>query len=86
MELSSIPRLGAGCRLHPTQDVLLVPEGTLTLTGPAREILTRMDGKKSVGAVVTELLQAYDGADTQEMQEDVLSLLRRLEARGVVRV
>ena len=72
--------------MHPTQDVLLIPEGTLNLTGPAREILTRMDGKKSVGAVVTELLQAYDGADTQEMQEDVLSLLRRLEARGVVRV
>ena len=85
MELSSIPRLAAGCRVHATQDVLLIPEGTLNLTGSAREILVRMDGKKSVGAVVAELLQEYEGVSAQEMEGDVLGLLRRMEERGVVR-
>ena len=85
MELSSIPRLAAGCRVHATQDVLLIPEGTLNLTGSAREILLRMDGKKSVGVVVAELLQEYEGVSAQEMEGDVLGLLRRMEERGVVR-
>ncbi|MBW4039881.1 MAG: pyrroloquinoline quinone biosynthesis peptide chaperone PqqD [Acidobacteria bacterium] len=85
MELSSVPRMAAGCRVHATQDVLLIPEGTLNLTGSAREILLRVDGEKSVERVVAELLQEYEGVDAREMQADVLGLLRRLEERGVVR-
>lgn len=85
MEMSSVPRLGVGCRVHPTEDVLLVPEGTLRLTGSAREILMRMDGKKSVEAMVEELLREYEGVEAQEMRADVLDLLRRMEERGVVR-
>jgi pyrroloquinoline quinone biosynthesis protein D len=86
MDLNSIPRLAPGCRLHPIQSVLLVPEGTLNLTGPTREILTRLDGQKSVTAIVADLLLQYAGANTDEVQGDVLSLLERMEQRGVVRV
>jgi hypothetical protein len=65
--------------------VLLIPEGTLNLTGPTREILTRLDGQKNVTEVVTDMLQQYAGADANEIQGDVLNLLNRLEQRGVVR-
>lgn len=85
MDLNSIPRLAPGCRLHPTESVLLVPEGTLNLTGPTREILMKLDGRQSVTAIVTELLREYAGADEAQVQADVLDLLKRLEQRGVVK-
>jgi len=85
MDLNSTPRLAPGCRLHPTENVLLIPEGTLNLTGPTREILTLLDGSKNVTEVVTELLQEYAGADVTKVQGDVLSVLNRLAQRGIVR-
>jgi pyrroloquinoline quinone biosynthesis protein D len=86
MDLNSTPRLAPGCRLHPTEAVLLIPEGTLNLTGPTREILAKLDGTRNVTEVVTDLLQQYEGADATEVESDILSLLNRLEQRGVVRV
>ena len=85
MDLNSTPRLAPGCRLHPTENVLLIPEGTLNLAGPAREILARLDGSKNVTDVVTDLLKEYPGADVAEIQNDVLSLLNRMAQRGVIR-
>jgi pyrroloquinoline quinone biosynthesis protein D len=86
MDMESTPRIAPGCRLHPTEEVLLIPEGTLQLTGPAREILQRLDGKRNVQAIVDELLKEYPGADAGEVGGDVLSLLARMEQRNVVRV
>jgi pyrroloquinoline quinone biosynthesis protein D len=85
MDLNSTPRLAPGCRLHPTENVMLIPEGTLNLAGPAREILARLDGSKNVTDVVTDLLKEYPGADVAEIQNDVLSLLNRMAQRGVIR-
>ena len=85
MDMNSIPGLAPGCRLHPTQDVLLIPEGTLKLNGPTRDILTRLDGRRSVTAIVDDLLQGYSDANDDEVRRDVLGLLERLEQRGVVR-
>ena len=86
MEISSVPKIAPGCRLHPTEDVLLVPEGTLNLSGPSREILARLDGKRDVHAIVTDLLQQFEGSDAEEVRNDVLGLLNRLQERGVVRI
>jgi pyrroloquinoline quinone biosynthesis protein D len=86
MDLNATPRLAAGCRLHPTEAVMLIPEGTLKLQGPARDILAHLDGKHSVAAIVDELLKQYEGVDRDDIQQDVLSLLDRMEQRGVVRV
>jgi pyrroloquinoline quinone biosynthesis protein D len=86
MDLHATPRLAPGCRLHPTEAVMLIPEGTLKLQGPAREILAQLDGKQSVAAIVEELAQQYEGVDKDDIQQDVLSLLERMEQRGVVRV
>jgi pyrroloquinoline quinone biosynthesis protein D len=85
MDMNSIPALAPGCRLHPTQDVLLIPEGTLELGGPARDVLKRVNGKKSVTAIVYELVLEYEGADATEVGTDVLALLKSLEQRGVLR-
>jgi len=86
MDLHATPRLAPGCRLHPTEAVMLIPEGTLKLQGPARDILAQLDGKQSVAAIVEELTQQYEGVDRDDIQQDVLSLLERMEQRGVVRV
>ncbi len=86
MDTNSIPRIAPGCRLHPTDEVLLIPEGALQLSGPSREILQLLDGQRSVRAVVEELLRQYPGAPAEEVRGDVLSLLDRMAERGVVRV
>lgn len=85
IEMSSVPRLAAGCRLHPTEDVLLVPEGTLNLSGPAREIVARVDGKRTVGAIVDDLLLLFEGASVDQVGQDVLQMLNRMQQRGVIR-
>lgn len=85
MDLNSTPRLAPGCRLHPTDSILLIPEGTLNLTGPTREILSKLDGNKNVTEVVTELLAQFEGVDPKEIESDVLDVLSRLQQRGVVR-
>jgi pyrroloquinoline quinone biosynthesis protein D len=86
MDLNATPRLAPGCRLHPTEAVLLVPEGTLNLRGPARDILSHLDGKQNIAAIVDELLKLYSGVESGDMQRDVLTLLERMQQRGVVRV
>jgi pyrroloquinoline quinone biosynthesis protein D len=85
MEMSSKPRLAAGCRLHPTADILLVPEGTLNLSGPSRDILTRVNGQRTVLEIVEALLVQFEGASADEVGQDVLGLLNRMQQRGVVR-
>lgn len=86
LDINSIPALAPGCRLHATQDVMLVPEGTLDLSGPSRDILTRVDGKRSVRGIVDELLQEYEGATDAEISADILALLEDLRGRGVLRM
>jgi pyrroloquinoline quinone biosynthesis protein D len=85
MEIDSIPRIAPGCRLHPADDVLLMPEGALQLSGPSRQILLLLDGHRSVQAVVEDLLREYPEADADEVRGDVLSLLNRMAEQGVVR-
>jgi pyrroloquinoline quinone biosynthesis protein D len=86
MDLNSTPRLAPGCRLHATEPLLLVPEGTLNLRGPARDVLLHLNGSQSVAAIVDDLLELYSGVSLDDMRRDVLSLLERMNQRGVVRV
>jgi pyrroloquinoline quinone biosynthesis protein D len=85
MDMNSIPMMARGCRLHPTQDVLLMPEGTLELNGPSRDVLARVDGNRDLTAIVQDLLQEYQGADEAEVRGDVLALLQDLTKRGVLK-
>lgn len=85
IDLNSIPQFAPGCRLHATQELLLIPEGVLQLSGPARDILSLVDGKRSVTELIGELSRQYSGADNAEIQNDVLGLFDRMLQRGVVR-
>lgn len=73
----SIPALALGYRFQwePAQDchVLLYPEGMVKLNGPAAEILKRVNEKKqTVAELITELKQAFNGAD---LDDDVYQFL-----------
>jgi pyrroloquinoline quinone biosynthesis protein D len=85
MDMKSIPMMARGCRLHSTQDVLLMPEGTLELNGPSRDVLARVDGNRDITAIVQDLLHEYEGAREDEVRSDVLALLEDLKKRGVLR-
>ncbi len=43
--------------------VLLYPEGMVKLSASAGEIMRRIDGQRSIGAIIAELEAAYAGAD-----------------------
>ena len=54
-----------------------------TLNEVGKDIWTRIDGKKSVGAITKELLEMYDG-DAETLIRDVLGFLAELEKRKLV--
>ena len=85
MDMNSIPVVARGCRLHPTQNVLLMPEGTLELNETSRDVLTRVDGNRDIAGIVQELLHEYEGAPEAEVTTDVLRLLEDLKERGVLK-
>ena len=86
MDLNATPRLAPGCRLHPTEAVLLIPEGALNLLGPAREILAHLDGRQTAAEIVAKLQKQYAQVDGDALCNDVLNLLDRMVQRGVVRI
>ncbi len=77
-----MPRLAAGCRLHATEPILLIPEGTLKLSGPSRDILSLLDGRRSVAELIVLLQEQY----AEVVEQDVLDLLDRMAQRGVIRL
>lgn len=62
--------------------VLLYPEGMVKLNGSAGEIMSRLDGIKTVQALVAELEQAFD---TQGLVPDVLDFLSIARKQGWVK-
>jgi len=85
MDMETFPRLARGCRLHATRAILLIPEGALQLSDPARDILALIDGSRNVQSIVKALFTQYDGADPAEIRQDVLNLLCQLERRNIIR-
>jgi pyrroloquinoline quinone biosynthesis protein D len=69
---------------EPAQNahVLLFPEGMIKLGGSAGEILKRIDGQASVGAIIAALQQAFPGAD---LRADVVQFLEEAHAKGWIR-
>lgn len=62
--------------------VLLYPEGMVRLSGSAGEILKRIDGKTTVGAIVTDLRTTFPGV---ELERDVYGFLETAYERGWLR-
>jgi pyrroloquinoline quinone biosynthesis protein D len=83
-ELADNPqaRLAPGFRLQWEEaqqaHVLLYPEGMVTLSDSANEILKRCDGR-AVDQIIAELQQQFPGAD---LEADVLEFLEVARAEG----
>lgn len=63
--------------------VLLYPEGMVKLGASAGEILKRVDGSSSIGAIVADLERAYPGAD---LRGDVIEFLQHAQQKGWIHV
>ncbi len=83
VQLADCPALAPGYRFQwePAQQahVLLYPEGMVTLSGSAGEILKRCDGQRDVEAICRDLETAFPGAD---LRGDVLEFLADARDRG----
>ena len=53
--------------------VLLFPEGMIKLNGGAGEVIKRLDGAKTVAAVVDELKAAFP--DAPDLEADVIAMI-----------
>ncbi|MDQ2805196.1 MAG: pyrroloquinoline quinone biosynthesis peptide chaperone PqqD [Pseudomonadota bacterium] len=81
------PRLSPGVRLQFDANrqawLLLAPERIIETEGPTHEILSRCDGKRTVGQIVDELARMY-AADRAAITADVSELLGELAAKRVI--
>jgi coenzyme PQQ biosynthesis protein PqqD len=78
------PRLAAGCRLSDKSSsprMLLMPERALRLSGPSLDIVTRCDGRRTVGEIIAELQTLYSKAEPGRVEEDVLNYLALLHEK-----
>lgn len=82
---ASIPRLARGLRLQweavPQAWVLLFPEGRVTLNGSAAEIMRRVDGQRSIGAITQDLQLSFNELD---LAADVLAAFELAQQQGWV--
>ena len=62
--------------------VLLYPEGMVKLNGSAGEIMQRIDGKKTIAQLITDLETAFDATG---LQADVLAFLDIAIVQGWVK-
>jgi pyrroloquinoline quinone biosynthesis protein D len=69
---------------EPAQEsfVLLYPEGMVKLAGSAGEIMKRVDGKRSVDDIVTDLEATFPGV---ELRADVVEFLEIAHGKGWIR-
>jgi pyrroloquinoline quinone biosynthesis protein D len=83
--MPSTPRLNDGVRLHWDRtrelDMLLYPEGMMTLNESAKAVLELVDGVRDLDAISEVLSERYGGAP---VRNDVDGLLKALAQRGLV--
>lgn len=84
--LDSRPRVAGHFRLQWEEVqkawVLLYPEGMVKLNGSAGEIMQRLDGEKTVQALIEELEHQFDAAG---LAADVLDFLAIAQRQGWVK-
>ena len=84
---TAVPRLPRGVRLRQDEArggwVLLAPERILQPDPVAVEILTRIDGRSSLAAIVDSLTAAF-AVERERVDADVRSFLDGLAEKGFV--
>jgi pyrroloquinoline quinone biosynthesis protein D len=80
--------LTRGARLRPDREtggyLLVYPERALALNPTAGAIVKRIDGSRTLAAIVASLAEAFPNAPTSVLEEDVTLVLEALAARGLV--
>ena len=83
----TVPRLGRGVRLRQNKAddswVLLAPEKMFELDQISAEILKRVDGERTLGAIVDDLAQAFN-APRDEILGDVIAFMRDFAAKRIL--
>lgn len=86
---SDVVRLPRGVRLREDKArggwVLLAPERVFQLDAIAVQVLTRVDGRRDIAAIVDDLVQAFD-APRERISVDVRAMLSDLIAKNVLEV
>ncbi|MEM7596527.1 MAG: pyrroloquinoline quinone biosynthesis peptide chaperone PqqD [Pseudomonadota bacterium] len=84
MELSDVPTLPRGVRLHHDRVrdawVLLAPERAITLDPIGQAILEEVDGTRTFGDITTALAEKYN-APAKQIREDSAGFLTALKHR-----
>ncbi|MES1987175.1 MAG: pyrroloquinoline quinone biosynthesis peptide chaperone PqqD [Pseudomonadota bacterium] len=63
--------------------VILFPEGMVKLHGGAGEVIKRVDGKASVGDIVTELKAAFP--DAEGIEADIIGMFEMAYGKAWIR-
>jgi coenzyme PQQ biosynthesis protein PqqD len=85
----TVPRLAPGCRMgvgEGREEMLLIPEGALRMIGPARMIVERCDGQRTVGVIIDELCRLFPSENRARIENEVTELLVHLHGRGAIEV
>jgi len=86
-ELTAMPRLTPGVRLNDKNQLprqLLLPNGSMRISGPSLEIVQLCDGQHTVRQIAEQLHALYSKAEPQRIAEDLLGYLELLETQGAV--
>jgi pyrroloquinoline quinone biosynthesis protein D len=87
LDLADVPEIPKLFRLQweevPEAYVILYPEGRVQLNGSAGEIMKRVDGRTSIGAITEDLQKTFNEPD---LKKDVLVALEIAHERGWIRI
>jgi coenzyme PQQ biosynthesis protein PqqD len=90
-EISSKPRLAAGCRWAAqntagTEEnrVILFPEGAIKLQGTGRQVLEQCDGQRTFGEIIAKLQSQFADADPAKIRSDIGHFLEQLQKKRIV--
>jgi pyrroloquinoline quinone biosynthesis protein D len=87
LDVGDVPEIPKLYRLQweevPKAYVLLYPEGRVQLNGSAGEIMKRVDGNVSIGAIAEDLQKTFNEPD---LKADVLAALEIAYERGWIRI
>jgi len=87
LDATTVPRLGRGVRLQHDAArgawLLLAPERMLELDDISHAILSRVDGKMSLGGIADDLARTF-AADRDVILADVSELIGELTAKRII--
>ena len=83
------PKLAAKARLRwdrqASRHLLLYPERGLVLNPTAADVVQLCTGANTVSAIVDQLSAKYAPQPRDDVEREILTLLRRLAERGLIR-